>query len=84
MNLEKLCRFELFKKQHLSKTVKGDKRYDKSRLEMSIKCAHLDSIFIEVLAEKHAQYSFLGFCIVQSISCQIINYEQLLFVDHDS
>ena len=84
MNLEKLCRFELFEKQQLSKTLTGDKRYDESRLEMSIKGAHLDSIFIEVLAEKHAQYSCLRFCIVEGVCCQIINREQLLFADHDS
>ena len=74
MNLEQLCRFGLFEKQPLSKTSKGDKRCDKSRLEVSIKGAHLHSVFIEVPVEKHAQYSFLRFCIVEIISCQIINH----------
>ena len=43
---------------------------------MSVKGAHLDSIFIEVPARKHAQHSFF-------FSCQISNHKQL-FVDNDS
>ena len=78
MNSEKL---RALWKTKVSKNLKSDKRWDKSRLERSIKGAHLEYILIEVPVEKR---SILVFKTLHRWNFQIINHEQLILFNIDS